>query len=72
LRRAIRHDGVFFASFLETPKRCKNPPKAHPHAGFRYTREQMVAFGQQTGWRAEVSARLPSGAKQLVMKYSPA
>lgn len=72
LRKVIQGDGVFFASFLETDKRRRNPTKAHPHAGFRYTCEQMLGFGEQTGWSGEMSSPLTSGAGQHVVKYSPA
>jgi hypothetical protein len=71
LRRTIRNDGIFFASYSETDRPRRNPVKAHPHRGFQYTRQQMLDFGQQAGWQGEMSLYLSLGAGQQLIKYSP-
>ncbi len=41
----------FFATFHRAEKELGNPASSHSHGYFAYTREQMDALGQQTGWQ---------------------
>jgi hypothetical protein len=71
LRKVIKTEGVFFASFKESLRPRLNPSKPHPHRGFQYTSSQMISFGEQTGWRGEPSVLLKPGVGQRLLKFVP-
>jgi len=41
------------ATFFEVPRPVRNYRRSHPHLGFHYTREEMSAFGAESGWTSE-------------------
>ena len=72
LRGVIADDGVFLATFFETPEPIANPDKPHDRMGFAYTRGQMEQFGRSTGWRPEYFGDWGHPVGQMMMRYRPA
>jgi SAM-dependent methyltransferase len=71
LRKFIREDGVFYASFVECGLPQDNPAAPHPHRSFSYTRQQMLQFGQSTGWTGEACGILKPGVGQQLVRFRP-
>jgi SAM-dependent methyltransferase len=71
LRQFIHKDGVFYASFVECGRPRDNPAAPHPHRSFSYTRQQMLQFGETTGWAGEACGILKPGAGQQLVRYRP-
>jgi hypothetical protein len=76
LRAVIQHDGVFYATYFETATPIVNPPTAHDHGLFYYTRTDMERFGTKTGWHVgmarPVHRRLESSPQSGDRSLSPA
>jgi hypothetical protein len=53
LRRFLRDDAVFYATFNETPTEVLNPEKPHDHANFQFTRREMEDLAANSRWRAQ-------------------
>jgi hypothetical protein len=60
-----------FATFSEAPEHHSNPPAAHDHLPWLYTRQEMLDFGRRTGWRGRYIGdwRHPRG--QVMVEYRP-
>jgi hypothetical protein len=71
LRKKIRNDGVFFASFVESDRPGRNPSAPHPHRSFCYSNDQMLDYGRETGWAGEIGGMLKPGTGQRIIKYLP-
>jgi hypothetical protein len=69
LRAAIVSDGVFYATYFETATSRANPPKAHDHGLFYYTRQDMERFGRQTGWHPEYIGDWKHPRNQVIVRY---
>jgi hypothetical protein len=65
-------DGVFYATFHETPEECQNPTEPDDHGYFAYTQEQMQALGARTGWSFEYVGAWGHPRGQMMMRFRPA
>jgi SAM-dependent methyltransferase len=68
LRRFVERGHVFFATFFEGVS-TGNPATSHSHAGFYYSQDQMLRFGQETGWHATYVGDWRHPRNQMLMKY---
>jgi hypothetical protein len=71
LRAAIETEGVFYATYFETATSRANPPKAHDHGLFYYTRQDMERFGSKTDWHAEYIGDWKHPRNQVIVRYRP-
>jgi hypothetical protein len=71
LRRFIRDEGVFYATFNEVAAEVKNPDQPHDHEIFHYTIRQMAQFGADHGWHAEYIGDWKHPRQQKMMRYLP-
>jgi hypothetical protein len=53
LRAVMAPGGVFWATFFETDRPVEHDDVPHDHGDFHYTRAEMAAYGEETGWSAE-------------------
>ncbi len=51
LRPIMAPGGVCYATFFEVDRPVRNDARPHDHGDFRYTREELVALAEETGWR---------------------
>jgi SAM-dependent methyltransferase len=72
LREWIAPDGTFFATYFESATSIDNPSDPHDHGGFHYTRDEMLEFGERTGWRAEYIGDWNHPRRQVMVKYTAA
>ncbi len=72
LRAVISDDGHFFATFFVTEEEVRNPRKANDHYAFRYTREQMLAFGERSGWTGTYIGNWGHRNAQMMVHFRPA
>jgi SAM-dependent methyltransferase len=72
LRRFIRPEGVFLASFFRSRLPALNPSRPHPHQSFRYTRHQMETFGSRSGWSTDYVGKWVGDDSQVYVRYRPA
>ncbi len=72
LRNCISPEGAFFATFFEEATPRQNPSTPHDHGYFGYTREEMLAFGEETGWRGEYHGDWGHPRDQRMIVYRPA
>lgn len=68
LRRFVERGHVFFATFNEGVS-SNNPEISHSHAVFRYSRDEMIRFGEQAGWKATYIGHWQHPRNQMMMKY---
>jgi hypothetical protein len=71
LRAVMVSYGVFYATYFESATSRANPPKAHDHGLFYYTRQEMERFGSKTGWRAEYIGDWKHPRNQVIIRYRP-
>jgi len=69
LRGFAKPETALYATFFEAPSEIANPPASHPHAGFRYTREQMRRFGEQSGWEMDYIGDWQHPRDQKMLRY---
>ncbi|MEN9258340.1 MAG: hypothetical protein Q6L55_06400 [Gloeomargarita sp. SRBZ-1_bins_9] len=62
---------ILFATFFETNKTVKNPPKPGDHKSFLYTREEMVYFGEANGYSSQYIGQWGHPRGQVMVAYSP-
>lgn len=72
LRKHRRETTVFYATFFETPTPVTNRDNSHPHAAFRYTRDEMRVMGLQGGWNMEYIGDWKHPRDQKMLRYYPA
>jgi hypothetical protein len=51
LRRFVEPNHLLFATFLKGPS-SRNPETSHRLVAFKYTKDEMVGFGETCGWQA--------------------
>lgn len=61
--------GIFFATYFETKVPARNPDKPHDHGYFAYTRDEMCAFGESTGWQARYIGDWNHPREQVMVEY---
>lgn len=72
LRRFMREDGAFYATFNEVQTEVSNPDTPHDHGIFWYTRDRMSRFGTDNGWKSEYIGDWGHPRHQKMMQYRPA
>ncbi len=68
LRTFVEPGHIFFATFFEGDS-STNPETSHSHAYFRYSRKEMIAFGEHRGWKATYIGDWKHPRNQKMMKY---
>jgi|SRR3990172_806872 len=62
---------IFFATFLEGDSSA-NLNTSHSLVGFHYSREEMIGFGSNRGWKATYIGDWNHPRNQMMMKYERA
>jgi SAM-dependent methyltransferase len=73
LRGWIAPGGTFYATYFESSTRYVDSSEPDVHRYYYetyYTRDQMLDFGERTGWRAEYIGDWNHPAKQVMVKYT--
>jgi SAM-dependent methyltransferase len=68
LRRFVEPNHLLFATFLEGQS-SPNPETSHSLVAFKYTKEEMVKFGESCGWKAVYIGHWNHPRHQMIMKY---
>lgn len=68
LRRFVEPNHLLFATFLEGQS-SRNPEASHSLVAFRYTKDEMVGFGEICGWKALYIGHWNHPRNQVMMKY---
>jgi hypothetical protein len=65
------HPGCrFFATFLETDSPVKpNPRRSHDHSQFHYSRDEILDFGERSGWHARYIGEWGHPRGQIMVEY---
>jgi len=71
LRDVMADEGVFYATFNECSTEQANPAEPHDHRVFLYTREQMQAFAERTGWRMHYIGKWGHPRGQRMLRLQP-
>lgn len=71
LRQVIADDGLFYATFFEAEQAQSNASSAHDHQRFQYTRQQIEAFGRDTGWTPEYIGEWGHPRGQIMVRFRP-
>jgi hypothetical protein len=71
LRAVAQSNTILFATFFEVARASDNPAQSHPHAPFRYTREQMRLLGDAAGLRMEYIGAWAHPRNQKMLRYAP-
>jgi hypothetical protein len=71
LRTRIRDDGIFYATFGEARIARANPAEAHGRENFYYTRSEMEAFGERTGWAPTYVGEWGHPNGEMMIAYRP-
>jgi hypothetical protein len=61
---------VLYATFFEVAAVVTNPAESHPHAAFRFTRQQMNRLGEQAGWKMEYIGDWNHPRDQRMLRYA--
>lgn len=69
LREVAKLRTVLFATFFEVDSPVENPPESHPHAAFRFTRDQMQRLGEQHGWKMSYIGDWKHPRRQMMLRY---
>ncbi|MEM1217997.1 MAG: class I SAM-dependent methyltransferase [Bacteroidota bacterium] len=69
LRPAFSPEGSFYATYFLPRKGSVNPKKAHDHGIFRYTKEEIIAFGTDNGWQADFIGDWNHPRNQIIVRY---
>jgi hypothetical protein len=72
LRKSIAKNGRFYATFFESQDEVDNPTAPNEGINFYYTRDQMLAFGNDTGWQATYIGDWGDPELQKAVMYVPA
>jgi ubiquinone/menaquinone biosynthesis C-methylase UbiE len=68
LSKFVEPGHIFFATFFEGDSSA-NPETSHSHVSFRYSREEMATFGENSGWKAIYIGNWKHPRNQMMMKY---
>jgi hypothetical protein len=60
----------FYVTFFESRGEAKNASASHDHTFFKYTREQMIQFGERNGWKAVYLGDWKHPRQQMMMEYT--
>jgi SAM-dependent methyltransferase len=71
LREVAPPDCHFYATFFETSESIRNPRRPHDLMIWYYTRQQMIAFGTETGWSATYLGDWAHPRGQVMVEYRP-
>lgn len=71
LRAVMADNGAFYATFFETTTEVDNPSQPHDNKSWMYTREQMEAFGRDTGWVPQYIGHWQHPRGQVMVCYRP-
>jgi hypothetical protein len=63
---------ILYATFFEAGGAAENPSASHPHAAFRFTRDQMLRLGRKTGWDMEYIGDWGHPRDQKMLRYTVA
>lgn len=69
LQPFLAEGGVFYATYHETKVAVSNPRKPHDHGYYAYTKEQMLAFGNENGFVANYIGDWRHPRQQVMMEY---
>lgn len=72
LRPVIADGGRFYATFFQTDRPIDHTDPAHDHKSFAYTRDEMLSFGERTGWRPTYLGDWNHPRGQVIVRYDPA
>lgn len=72
LRKSISKNGRFYATFFESEQEVDNPAAPDEAINFYYTRDQMLAFGENAGWNATYIGEWGDPELQKTVVYHPA
>ena len=53
-----------------TTQKRRNPFKSHAHGYFAYTKQEMCAFGEKNGYRAEYIGHWDHPRQQVIVRYT--
>jgi hypothetical protein len=69
LHACLADGGAFYATYFEVASARKNPSKPHDHGYFAYTKQEMLAFGEDNGYSAEYIGDWNHPRDQRVVEY---
>ena len=72
LRTWCKPSTLFFATFFEVDSPARNLQRSHPHAAFRYTRDEMEQVGSTTGWKMTYVGDWNHPRQQRMVQYTAA
>jgi hypothetical protein len=72
LRASVGPEHQFYATFAPGESE-RNAARSHAHAAFYYSREELGAMGERTGWHGEYIGRLENTRvmRQAMMQFTP-
>ena len=71
LRGVARRGCRLFATFFEVGETAVNPPEAHDHLLWHYTRQEMLELGRRAGWRGHYLGDWGHPRGQMMISYQP-
>lgn len=69
LHGCLADGGAFYATYFEVATARKNPSKPHDHGYFAYTKQEMLAFGEDNGYSAEYIGDWNHPKDQRIVEY---
>ena len=69
LRPWLTDNGVFYATYYQTPKSRKNPSRPHDHGYFAYTEKEMMNFGTECDYSAVFIGDWGHPLGQVIVEY---
>jgi len=69
LRPALVEGGRLYATFFETEHPIDNPRMPHDHKSFRYTKAEMLAFGEDAGFAGRYLGAWNHPRGQVMVEY---
>ena len=69
LRQFVGEGFRFYATFFKSNSTSKNPKLSHDHMNCRYTRQQMLLFGEGCGWQSNYLGDWCHPRNQMMMEY---
>ena len=70
LRPCVPKGARLYATFFESGSALKNPRSSQDHTLFRYTRGQMILFGEKSHWQSCYLGDWNHPRKQMMMEYT--
>ena len=70
LRAHSKAGTKFYATYGETPEPKKMVLEYHPYLAFGHTRDQMLDFGERTGWKPRYIGDWNHPRRQMMVEYS--